>query len=232
MRKLISKFISKVKSEDWEFDENIPTKSIIQIIIEKLVMYLRGFYHFHNFSYKIFIGNHVTLKNKQKFKFYGNLIIDKYCHIDALSTNGIKFGKNVSVGKFTTIECSGTLKKVGEGLYIGSNVGLGTHGFFGCAGGIYIGNDTIFGNFVSMHSENHIYSNIDVPIRLQGVKRLGISIGDNCWIGAKSTILDGVTIENGCIVAAGSVVAKGNYPPNSIIAGVPAKIIKNRVIDM
>lgn len=59
------------------------------------------------------------------------------------------------IGKYTCIECSGTLKNLGKGLIIGNNVGLGTHGFFGCAGGIEIGDDTIFGNYVSLHSENH-----------------------------------------------------------------------------
>jgi acetyltransferase-like isoleucine patch superfamily enzyme len=105
---------------------------------------------------------------------------------------------------------------------------MGSHGFFGCAGGVKIGDDTIFGNFVSIHSENHVSSNLTMPIRLQGVSRQGIVIGCNCWIGAKVTILDGVVINDGCIIAAGAVVTKGNYPRNSIIGGVPARIIKSR----
>ena len=52
-------------------------------------------------------------------------------------------------------------------------------------------------------------------------------IGSNCWIGAKATILDGVHIGDGCIVAAGAVVTK-SFPDNVIIGGVPAKIIKYR----
>jgi acetyltransferase-like isoleucine patch superfamily enzyme len=69
---------------------------------------------------------------------------------------------------------------------------------------------------------------LDEPIRLQGVTRKGIRIGNNCWIGSKVTILDGVTIGDGCILAAGTVVTK-SFPANSIIGGVPAKIIKSRV---
>lgn len=52
-----------------------------------------------------------------------------------------------------------------------------------------------------------------------------MKIGNDCWIGAKATILDGTVIGNHCIVAAGAVV-KGTYPDNVIIGGVPAKIIK------
>ena len=64
-----------------------------------------------------------------------------------------------------------------------------------------------------------------IPIRLQGTSHKGIIVGDNCWIGAKATILDGVRIGNGCVIAAGSVVTK-SFPDNVIIAGNPAKIIK------
>ena len=64
-------------------------------------------------------------------------------------------------------------------------------------------------------------------IRLQGVKRTGIKIGKNCWIGAKVTILDGVTIGDGCIVAAGAVV-NSSFPDNSVIGGVPARLLKQR----
>lgn len=50
-----------------------------------------------------------------------------------------------------------------------------------------------------------------------------ITIGDGCWIGARALILGGVTIGDGCIVAAGAVVTT-NMPPNSLVAGIPAKV--------
>lgn len=136
------------------------------------------------------------------------------------------FGNNVSIGKYTTIECTGSLKFIGIGFTVGDNVGLGTHGFFGCAGGVKIGNDTILGNFVSIHSENHNFSDPKTPIRLQGDNRIGIIIGSNCWIGAKVTILDGAIIEDGAVIAAGSLLTKGTYKKDSIYGGVPAKFIK------
>jgi len=53
-----------------------------------------------------------------------------------------------------------------------------------------------------------------------------ICIGDDVWIGAGATILKGVNLGDGCIVAAGSVVLRGHYPPNTIIAGNPAHVVK------
>ena len=79
-----------------------------------------------------------------------------------------------------------------------------------------------------MHSENHNFEDINKPIRLQGVNHKGIKIGNNCWIGAKATILDGAEIGDGCVIAAGAVV-RGKFPNNVVIAGVPAKIVKRRL---
>jgi acetyltransferase-like isoleucine patch superfamily enzyme len=58
------------------------------------------------------------------------------------------------------------------------------------------------------------------------VKKEEIKIGDNVWIGWNSTILKGVEIGENSVVAAGSVVLKGKYPNNSLIAGNPAKVVK------
>ena len=177
----------------------------------------------------VFVHPSAVIKCSSKIKFGKNLNIERGCFIDALSKKGLKLGKNVSLGYSTTLKISGTMSKIGTGIEIGNNVGLGTHGYYGCGAGVLkIGDDVIFGNYVSIHPENHIFGDIDTPIRLQGVySNGGVIIGNNCWIGAKVTILDGTRIGNGCIVAAGAVV-KGVFPDNVIIGGVPAKILKSR----
>ncbi len=132
------------------------------------------------------------------------------------------------MGFHTHIELTGSLKYLAKGMKIGNNVGLGSHGHYGSGvGGLEIGDDTIIGNYVSFHPENHNYKDHSIPIRLQGVNGKGIKVGRNCWIGAKATFLDGTEIGDGCIVAAGAVV-KGKFPNNVIIGGIPAQIIKNR----
>lgn len=64
------------------------------------------------------------------------------------------------------------------------------------------------------------------PFSFDMVKKDEIKIGDNVWIGWNSTILKGVEIGENCVVAAGSVVLRGKYPNNSLIAGNPAKVVK------
>lgn len=225
-RKLINAIITKIKGESFTLDGQIPISYICALVWSRCMMIIFGIIKMHRFE-RVFVHHSSTIKCPSKIITHGNLSIDRHCYIDALSVDGICFGNNVSIGKNTTIECSGSLKSIGKGLSIGNNVGLGTHGFWGCAGGIEIGDNTIFGNYVSLHSENHNFSQKDVPIRLQGVTRKGIKIGSDCWIGAKATILDGTDLGDGCIVAAGAVV-RGIIPPYSIIGGIPAKIIKMR----
>ena len=80
---------------------------------------------------------------------------------------------------------------------------------------------------VQIFSENHNFNSFDKTIREQGVTKQAVVIGNNCWLGAGCTILSGVTVGDGCVIAAGSIVTK-SVPPNSVVAGVPAKVIKNR----
>ena len=229
MKKYLSYLVTKIKGESFLFDDNIPMGYILwRVIFKRLVMICRGLIVFGSISPRIFIDKKSKIISKRKFIFKGTVSIGRCCYIDALSKEGIQFGKNVSVGANTTIECSGTLKNIGKGLKVGNNVGFGTNGFFGCAGGVEIGDDTIFGNYVSLHSENHNFQSLAIPIRLQGVNRKGIKIGANCWVGSKVTILDGASIEDGCIIAAGALVISGKYMSNGIYGGIPAKLIKYR----
>lgn len=220
---MIKEIIQKRFSRN--IDAKIPLGAIISFCIGKIICLLRGFIRVHE---KVFLEQNVHIKYKNKIKWGRNFRCGRNVTLYALSEEGIQFGDNCSVGINTRIECTGSFEFLGKGFKCGDNCGLGTDSFYGCAGGIEIGTDVIIGNYVSMHSENHNYTNSDVPIRLQGVNHKGIKIGNNCWIGAKTTILDGTVIGNGCIIAAGAVVT-GKFPDNSIIAGVPAKIIKSRI---
>ena len=95
------------------------------------------------------------------------------------------------------------------------------------AGGISIGDNVLIATHVVMSAHNHIYKDRNLLIRKQGISKIGINIGNDVWIGANATILDGVSIGNGAIIAAGSVVTK-DVMPYTIFAGVPARFLKNR----
>ena len=85
----------------------------------------------------------------------------------------------------------------------------------------------MMGPRVGLFAENHVYDDIDRVMRDQGVKRQPILIEDDCWLASSSTILAGVTVGRGAIVAAGSIVT-ADVPPYAIVGGAPAKVIRHR----
>ena len=225
---IFSLLASKVLGRKVIFDENIPVGYLFRSCFSKFLSLIYGMLRMHSFR-PVFIHPTAVIKGRSMIRFGNNLNVERECYIDALSREGLILGENVSLGYHTFIRITGSLQNIGRGIKIGNNVGLGTHGYYGCGVGfLEIGDDCIFGNYVSVHPENHIFKDRERAIRLQGVSSNGgVSIGNNCWIGAKVTILDGTKIGNGCIVAAGAVV-KGEFPDNVIIGGIPAKIIKQR----
>ena len=225
MKEIINYVISKLKGEHFSLDKNIPILYIFLFLLSKSLCFVYGIIRLRK---KSFVHPSSTIKCSSKIKFGRNFSVGKYCYVDALSCKGLICGNNVSMGYFTHIELTGSLKLLGQGMIVGNNVGLGSHGHYGSGAGLLeIGDNTIFGNYVSIHPENHNFSDLSIPIRNQGVNGKGVKIGNDCWIGAKVTILDGSVIGDHSIVAAGAVVA-GKFPPYSIIGGVPAKIIKMR----
>jgi acetyltransferase-like isoleucine patch superfamily enzyme len=224
----LNKLISKWKGESYQLDPRIPSSYLFRLSVTRLFMLLRGKLSGIRNKGLLFVSWKATVKCRSKLITGRSVTIERGCYIDALSSEGIIVGNNISVGRNTKIIGTGHLQLLGKGMKLGNNIGLGTESFYGCGGGIEIGDDTIIGDFVSFHAENHNHDDLEKPIRLQGVTRLGIKIGKNCWIGAKATILDGVVLEHGCIIAAGAVVAAGHYQANGIYAGIPATLIRKR----
>jgi len=230
--KLINKIIQVVKKEaNYSVDAKIKSRELISVSLTRLIMLVRGYLRFAftiNLLKPIFIGKNVIIYNKNIISFDKGCTIKDNVHIDALSRQGIKLGRNVSIGKSAIIECTGVVRNLGEGLIIGNNSNIGDFNFIAVRGKIIIGENVLIGPRVNMHAENHIIEHKDIPIKEQGESRIGIIIEDNVWIGAGSIILDGVKVGTGAVIAAGSVVNK-NVSPFSIVGGVPAKIIKERV---
>lgn len=154
--------------------------------------------------------------------------LEEGCEIVGLARQGVRFGNRCTVGRYAIIRPTNVLLgPVGDGLSVGDNSNIGPYAFVGCSGLIRIGSDVLMGPGVSLLGENHNFVDRSRPIRDQGVTREGLTIGDNCWLGAGSVILAGTTIGSGAVVAAGAVVAK-DVPADTIVGGVPARVIRER----
>ena len=109
----------------------------------------------------------------------------------------------------------------GKNIKIGKRVFINSGCCFQDQGGIEIGDEVLIGQQVVIATLNHDLN----PEKRASMTPKPVKIGNKVWIGAHATILPGVTIGDGAVIAAGAVVTK-NVPPNTVVGGVPAKIIK------
>ncbi|HAT4315646.1 TPA: acyltransferase [Clostridium perfringens] len=224
-----SKIISNIKGEEFSLDDDISICFLLSESISRILMIFRGIFKFASVKKYgiVFCDKNVIVKCKKKIKLGRNNTFKRYVELNAFSKKGIQIGDNASIGAYSIIRCSGGIKSIGKGIKIGNNFGCGDYCFFGAAGGIEIGDDVIMGQNVRFHSENHNYIDKNKLIRLQGISNKGIKIESDCWIGAGTVFLDGVTIGKGCVIGANSVVTK-DIEEYSVVCGNPARIIKKR----
>lgn len=171
------------------------------------------------------LGRSVQFFNAGDLTLGQHVIIGDYSYVHALGPDSIVFGDGAGCGAFCRIISSVQFNDVSGFIHLGRNAWVGDGSNLGGAGGLEIGDDTFTGQYVTFHPENHRFDDPTQLMRLQGVTRKGIKVGRNCWIGAKATICDGVTIGDHCVIAAGAVVTK-DIPSNSLAGGVPAKVIR------
>lgn len=226
MKSIIEKIIKK-RNPQFKFDQDLTNSMLFVLFIDKAKYFVRGLKVIFRFKkpHFLMLGKKVSFVNLKNMSFGKWVKLEDYVYLSAFGKGQIRIGNNSGIGAHSRLVISMSFNNLGKYIHIGDNVGIGEFAYLGGAGGLEIGNDCIIGQYLSCHPENHNYDNPELPYRLQGVNRKGIKIGSNCWIGSKVSILDGVTIGDNCIIAAGAVVNK-NMPSNSIIAGVPAKVIK------
>ena len=114
----------------------------------------------------------------------------------------------------------------GKNIHLGKNVFINSGCRFQDQGGIYIGNNVLIGHNVVLATLNHEEN----PKKRANLIPSPIKIGNDVWIGSNVTVLAGVTIGDGAIVAAGAVVTR-DVSKNTVVAGVPAKYIRDIKID-
>lgn len=110
----------------------------------------------------------------------------------------------------------------GKNIHIGKNVFINMGCKFQDQGGIFIGDGALIGHNVVLATLNHAMA----PDNRGTMIPKAIHIGKNVWIGSNATILPGVTLGDGSIVAAGAVVTK-NVPENTVVGGVPARVLRH-----
>jgi len=131
--------------------------------------------------------------------------------------------RKFSLGDYSVVESFSCINNAVGDVIIGDHTRVGLHNTI--IGPVTIGNHVNLAQGITVTALNHNFSDPGKKIDEQGISTTPVTIGDDVWIGANAVVLPGVKIGNHSVVAAGAVVTK-DVPPHSLVAGVPAKIIK------
>ena len=131
--------------------------------------------------------------------------------------------RKFSLGDYSVIESYACINNAVGDVMIGDHTRIGLHNTI--IGPVLIGNHVNLAQGITVTALNHIFENSEKRIDEQGVSTSAVVIEDDIWIGANAVVLPGVTIGHHSVVAAGAVVTK-DVPPHSLVAGIPAKVIK------
>jgi acetyltransferase-like isoleucine patch superfamily enzyme len=153
----------------------------------------------------VFLGRNVTLEARRG---YGRLILGRWVHI----------------GSGNSIRCHEGTIRIGDKCVFGKDNTV--NGYLD----IEFGAATIVADWVYVCDFDHVFADVTVPIKDQGIVKSPVRVGPDVWLGTKVTVLRGITIGQGCVVAANAVVNK-DLPPYSVAVGVPARVVRDRVAD-
>lgn len=167
---------------------------------------------------------------KKKFFYYGDNIFWGRDGIWRLIPKNVRVSNidKISIGSNTTIDEYVYLQAhhESEGLVIDNNVRINAHTHIQAYSKIHLESYVLVAPYAHINSGNHEFEQEDIPIMNQGYIKSGpIIIGKGVWLGRGATVLGNVVIGENSVVATQAVVTK-SFPNKSILAGVPAKLIK------
>lgn len=210
--------------------DDVPLAVLLEEVRVRAVQLVRGYLRSRRYGQCgpwHFRGRQAVVRAPRWLRVGTGVVIGDGVVIEAFAKQGVALGDRVTVARGAAILGSGVIAEPGVGVLVGNHTAIGANNVVWGQGGVRIGADCLLGPGVTIVSENHSFTDLDVPIRSIPGERAAVEIGDDCWIGAGAKVLAGVTIGHGTVVGAGSVVTR-SLPPLSIAVGVPARVIGSR----
>ena len=170
------------------------------------------------------IEDHVRLCQPANIRLGRHVYLDHGTYLHACP-DGITIGDETFVMHGTTLHVHNFRHLPHAGIWIGRNCYLGEYCLIRGQGGVHIGDSVLLAPRAQLLAVNHVFDDPSHPIMQQGITATGIVVDDGAWIGAGAIVLDGVQIGKGTVVAAGAVVTS-DVPPHTLVAGVPARVMR------
>ena len=127
------------------------------------------------------------------------------------------------LGDYSVVESFACINNAVGDVIIGNHTRIGLHNTI--IGPVTIGSHVNLAQGITITALNHNFDDSEKRIDQQGISTKEVVLEDDIWVGANAVILPGVTIGKHAVVAAGAIVTK-DVPPHSLVAGVPAKVIR------
>ena len=150
----------------------------------------------------VFIGKRVEVSAR---KGYGRLILGRWVHLG--DENRLRVHE-------------GTMR-------VGDKCVFGRDNTVNCYLDVEFGEGSIVADWVYVCDFDHVYDDVTIPIKDQGIVKSPVRIGPDVWVGTKVTVLRGTTVGHGSVLAAHAVV-RGDIPPMSVVGGVPGRVLTDR----
>jgi acetyltransferase-like isoleucine patch superfamily enzyme len=174
---------------------------------------------------KIILHPTSTIDDSVRIIGKGILVVGKYSTIEPNVMIDLGDKGQISIGNRSKIKYGAVLRTYDGIIDIKNRVSIGEYTLCAGQGGLAIHDNVIIAGHCYITASDHIYDS-EMPIRFQGETTKGINIAENCWVGANTTILDGVELGRGCVVGAGAVVTKKTNE-YTINIGIPSITIKS-----
>ncbi len=136
----------------------------------------------------------------------------------------------VVLGRWVHLGDGNQLRAHGGTLRVGDKCVFGKENTVNCQLDVEFGAATLVADWVYVCDFDHVFSDVHVPIKDQGIAKAPVRIGPDVWVGVKATVLKGATVGAGSVIAAHTVV-KGSIPPYSVVAGIPGRPVRNRLAE-
>ncbi len=162
-----------------------------------------------------------------KLRLGRRLVTDGLCFVGPGVQLEVRRGARLVLGRWSWIG-HGCKVRVHEGeVHVGAKTVIGQECTISAFRHVSIGRECVVADRVMLIDFDHGMVEVERPIRLQGIYKRAVRVGNNCWIGYGACILRGVTVGDNAVIGTSAVVTK-DVPDNAVVAGVPARVIRMR----